>query len=217
MPHLADAALHATARNVPSMSWAAPARVPQGAEADSGCRDGQDGLVAFISNLVHHGVRWRRVIDAPQSEGWHAMTTTSEKERLDQARHARVSATDLLQLLNEASVAEWKIVVASPTGDRALVVPRTALERFAEVLAALGDGNSPSVVPMATELSTGELAELLGVSRQYAVRLLDDGRLPSRRVGNRRRVALDDALTYLRCDDKRRQESLRDLAASLTS
>ena len=176
----------------------------------------------FISNLVHPGVRWRRVVDAPalltqSSRQQHAVTTASEKERLEHARLARVSATDLVQLLTEASVAEWKIVVSSPTGDRAMVVPRNALERFAEVLAALGDGNDPSVVPLATELSTGELAELLGVSRQYAVRLLDDGRLPFRRVGNRRRVALADALAYLRCDDKRRQESLRGLAASLIS
>lgn len=145
------------------------------------------------------------------------MTTALERERLNQARIARVSATDLEQLLAEPSVAEWKIVVSSPTGERALAMPRVALERLAEVLTALGNGNEPSVVPMATDLSTGELAELLGVSRQYAVRVLDDGRLPFRRVGNRRRVALSDALTYLRCDDKRRQEGLRSLATSLIS
>ena len=145
------------------------------------------------------------------------MTRTSEKERLGRSRIARASASDLEQLLIESSVADWKIVVSSPTGERAVVVPRAALERLAEVLEALGNGNEPSVVPMATELSTGELAELLGVSRQYAVRLLDDGRLPFRRVGNRRRVALADALAYLRFDDKRRQEGLRDLATTLIS
>jgi excisionase family DNA binding protein len=145
------------------------------------------------------------------------MKTASDKEWLDQARLARSSAIDLEQLLAEPSGTEWKIVVSSPTGDRAMVVTRKALVRFAEILAALGDGKDPSVVPMATELSTGELAELLGVSRQYAVRLLDDGRLPFRRVGNRRRVALTDALAYLRCDDNRRQESLRGFAASLIS
>ena len=89
------------------------------------------------------------------------MTKTSEKERLDRSRIARASAKDLEQLLIESSVAAWKITVSSPTAERAVVVPRGALERLAEVLEALGNGNEPSVVPMATELSTGELAELL--------------------------------------------------------
>lgn len=173
--------------------------------------------VVFISNLVHHGLRGVKPLMPQRSEGRLAMTKTSDKERIDQARLARNSASELEQLVGESSAAEWKVVVSSPTGDRALVLPRSALERLTEVLAALGDGKEPSVVPMATDLSTGELAGLLGVSRQYAVRLLDDDRMPSRRVGNRRRVALADALSFLRCDDKRRKEALRDLAGSLVN
>jgi excisionase family DNA binding protein len=65
---------------------------------------------------------------------------------------------------------------------------------------------------MAKELSSGELASLLGVSRQYAVRLLDEGRLPFRRVGNRRRVRLSDAVCYLREDDRRRSDRLAEVA-----
>ena len=145
------------------------------------------------------------------------MTTASDKEQLDRALTASTAANDLALLLAESSVHEWKISVSSPSGERALAVPRVALERLGEVLAALGDGSDPSVVPMATELSTGELAELLGVSRQYAVRLLDDGRVPFRRVGNRRRVVLADALVYLRSDDKRRRDGLHEMAASLIS
>ncbi|MGH9116699.1 MAG: excisionase family DNA-binding protein [Acidimicrobiales bacterium] len=86
-----------------------------------------------------------------------------------------------------------------------------------EVLEALGDGREPSVVPMAKELSTGEVASLLGVSRQYTVRLLDDGRLPYRRVGNRRRVQLRDALAYMREDNRRRVDGLREAAAASLS
>jgi len=145
------------------------------------------------------------------------MATASERARLDRARAARVAASELEQLLTGSSADEWKVVVAARDGDRVLDLPRPALERLAEVLDALGEGREPSVVPMETELSTGELAGLLGVSRQYAVRLLDDGRLPFRRVGNRRRVGLADALAYLRCDDKRRKDGLRDLATSLIS
>ncbi len=145
------------------------------------------------------------------------MAIASEKVKRDRARAARASASELEELLAGSSADEWKVVVSSGDGERVLDLPRPALERLAEVLDALGQGREPSVVPMETELSTGELAGLLGVSRQYAVRLLDEGRLPFRRVGNRRRVGLADALAYLRCDDKRRQEGLRDLATSLIS
>lgn len=145
------------------------------------------------------------------------MATASEKAKLDRARAARAAATELEKLLTGSSADEWKIVVPSRDGERVLDLPRPALERLVEVLDALGEGREPSVVPMETELSTGELAGLLGVSRQYVVRLLDDGRLPFRRVGNRRRVGLADALAFLRCDNKRRQGGLHDLAASLIS
>jgi len=107
---------------------------------------------------------------------------------------------------------ELKAILIGSDGERTVTLPRAALGYLVEVLEALGDGREPSVVPMAKELSTGEVASLLGVSRQYTVRLLDDGRLPYRRVGNRRRVQLRDALAYLREDNRRRVEGLRDVA-----
>ncbi len=64
-------------------------------------------------------------------------------------------------------------------------------ERAAEVLAT-GDG--VVVAPVSKELTTQQAADVLGVSRQYLVRLLDAGRLPFTRTGTRRRVALHDVL-----------------------
>lgn len=141
-----------------------------------------------------------------------------QRAAIERARVARTAASDLDELLKELDgLPDLKLIVASPNGERAIVLPASAAESLVEILDALGRGRQPSVVPMSKELGTGEVAGLLGVSRQYAVRLLDDGRIPFRRVGNRRRVLLSDALRYLRDDDRRRVDRLRDMAETTLS
>lgn len=46
------------------------------------------------------------------------------------------------------------------------------------------------------EISLREAAELLAVSRPFAARLFDDGKIPSRRVGTHRRAFAKDVLAY---------------------
>lgn len=146
------------------------------------------------------------------------MGISEDRRKIDRARRARLASEDVLAVLEQLRPDdEVKASFVGPNGEKMVTLPREALESLVEVLESLGDGKQPSVVPMAKELSTGDVASLLGVSRQYTVRLLDDGRLPYRRVGNRRRVQLSDALAYLREDSQRRVESLRDAAnASLS-
>jgi len=141
-------------------------------------------------------------------------SVAEQRKAVERARVAVAAAADLSSYLLSTGEGEqdMKLVVAGPGGDRVFAVPRVAVERLVEVLEALGDGQEPSVVPMMKELSTGDVASLLGVSRQYVVRLIDEGRLPCRRVGNRRRVRLDEALRYLREDNQRRAGRLRELA-----
>lgn len=139
-------------------------------------------------------------------------TLTKQRAAIQRARLARLAASELEAFLQSDDESELKVSVAGRAGDRTVAVPRAAVELLVETLDALGRGGEPSVVPMAKELSTGEVAGLLGVSRQYVVRLLDDGRLPFRRVGNRRRVRLGDALRYLREDDRRRAQRLAEVA-----
>lgn len=55
---------------------------------------------------------------------------------------------------------------------------------------------SLALMPTAKEFTTVEAANFLNVSPPYVVKELDAGRLPFRKVGSHRRIALDDLLAY---------------------
>lgn len=93
-----------------------------------------------------------------------------------------------------------------------VIIPAVAFRFFVEVLAELANGNAVTVAPVHAELTTQQAADLLNVSRPYLIRLLDEERMPYRRVGNRRKVQLVDVLDYKRHDDARRQEVLDELS-----
>ncbi|RAL20082.1 DNA-binding protein [Lujinxingia litoralis] len=129
-------------------------------------------------------------------------------------RDQRESVAALLDLLTHVEAhpqqpAAYKLV--SPSGD-VIDLPESVfllLERIIEVLAS---GDAITVVPVGKELTTQQAANILNVSRQYLVRLLNDGRIPFRKIGTHRRVRMEDLLAYKRQRDRDRIASLDDLS-----
>lgn len=91
-------------------------------------------------------------------------------------------------------------------------IPMSALRLLVEVLTQLGQGNAIHLIPVHTQLTTQEGADMLNISRPSFIKLLDDGLIPHHRVGNRRKVAYSDVLAYKQNMDTKRLDTLDELS-----
>lgn len=93
----------------------------------------------------------------------------------------------------------------------ALELPPAAARLLKTLLKEMAAGRAVTVVPLDTEMTTGEAAELLHVSRPFVVGLIDKGELPARMVGAHRRLRLDDVLNYKRDSKARARVALKEM------
>lgn len=94
-------------------------------------------------------------------------------------------------------------------------VPVRLAKVLDHLLQDLAAGRAVQVITLEEEISTQQAAELLNVSRPYLVKLVESGALPHRKVGPRRRLYLEDVLTYRAGLDTQRQAALQALADDL--
>jgi DNA binding domain, excisionase family len=120
-----------------------------------------------------------------------AQSDAPQVARLDQAlRHATGSAQVLEIVLSD--------------GEH-MTLPDGIQRVLALVAREMATGNGVAVVPVHHELTTHEAAAVLHVSRSHLIRMLDDGRLPYRKVGAHRRIRFDDVMA-----DHAREEAERE-------
>ncbi len=131
----------------------------------------------------------------------------------DIAAEAGEAARSLAPLLKKRKGGQHITLVADGDVPARVVVPRAALELFVRILGEMASGNAVTIVPVQAELTTQQAAELLNVSRPFMVKLLEEGRLPFRLVGTRRRVRFEDLARFRQRDDDERSKVMAELSA----
>jgi len=125
--------------------------------------------------------RIREVVPPPLSE--------REKEM------ARVAQRCIVEALDHSRAAA--IMLTTDSGEHPSVeVPPAALKLIGQLLGAMSEGRPVVLMPTEQEFTTVEAANFLNVSRPFVIKEMDSGRLPHRKVGSHRRIALEDLLAY---------------------
>ena len=91
-------------------------------------------------------------------------------------------------------------------------VSTVGVQDLADMLNLMADGQRVTLVPVHTELTIEEAAEVLGSSEQYLIGMLDSGEIAFRQVGDRRLINMDDLHTYKREKKRLREQVLDEMA-----
>jgi excisionase family DNA binding protein len=125
----------------------------------------------------------------------------------DDARLAQACSRRLVPFVNR----NLRIRVAD--ADETMELPAAAVRLLVDLLSAMAEGNAVTLIPIHAELTTQRAADLLGVSRPFLVKQLEENAIPFRKVGTHRRVLFRDLVAYKREMDRKRLEVLEELAA----
>jgi excisionase family DNA binding protein len=92
-----------------------------------------------------------------------------------------------------------------------LTIPAAALRLLGYILTEMAQGNVVTLTPIHAELTTKQAADLLNVSRPFLCKVLDNGKIPHRKVGRHRRVKYVDLMEYKKSIDDARSLDLDEL------
>src|SRR5690625_980427 len=129
-----------------------------------------------------------------------------EKPTKQEQKTAMVSYSALTAVLKQLKSEEPEIEVEETKEH--IKIPIKALRLLSDILEAMSKGQPIAIVPMATEVTTQKAAEILGCSRPFLVKLLEEGKMPFTKIGRHRRVKMEDVLVY---KEKQKQEQKKHL------
>ncbi len=123
----------------------------------------------------------------------------------------RIAETDqkqVLQLYQKIQRGSAKIVGAD---GQTQSLPVSLHGFLVKLIADLAAGQSVAIAQNEAQLTSVEAARMLGVSRQFLLKVLDHGDIPHHMVGTHRRIYVRDLLAYKANRDSNRRRILDEL------
>jgi excisionase family DNA binding protein len=93
-----------------------------------------------------------------------------------------------------------------------LVFPASVQNALHYLVNILSRGQAVSVIPQVKYLSCNDAAEILGCSRPYIYKLLDEKAIPYQYVGSHRRICFEDVIAYRDSLSQNRQHQSSEIA-----
>lgn len=116
---------------------------------------------------------------------------------------------EIIGIYEKLREAEAKLI--GPEG-KTEILPNNLYSFLLRLLADLRAGHSVTILQSRHELTTVEASKILGMSRQFLIKLLEKGEIPFHFVGTHRRIYVRDVMTYKLKRDLVRRETLDELA-----
>lgn len=133
--------------------------------------------------------------------------------RIEPDADDRAAARELLQGVGEES----RLTLKLPDGSE-FALPDALVKALLALAGEISVGHAVRLLPSETTLTPAETAKMLGLSRPFIVRLLDEGTIPSKHLpGSRHRVVrLEDVLEF-QAKRERRKEGRRKIVDAVES
>jgi excisionase family DNA binding protein len=138
-------------------------------------------------------------------------TRTAVKEPVSPSESDSALARDSSRQLVRYTKRNLRVRI--PETNETVELPASAVKLLVQLLSEMAEGNAVTLIPIHAELTTQQAADLIGVSRPFLVKVLEEGRLPFRKVGTHRRILYSDLIAYRDKIDERRHKALDELAA----
>jgi excisionase family DNA binding protein len=93
-----------------------------------------------------------------------------------------------------------------------ILLPQVLNDFLVRVLDGMMQGKAITLMPEDETFTTQAAANYLGMSRQFLVKLLEEGAIPFHNVGTHRRILFKDLRDYAKKRDSKRRQALDGLA-----
>lgn len=142
------------------------------------------------------------------------MNMTAHRELPPSTQDAAIARISSQALSKYARTkAPLKLRVTDSEQAAPIELPAGAVTLLMDILEAMAAGRGVTIIPENAELTTVQAAEVLNVSRPFLIKLLEQEKIPCRKVGKHRRILMEDVMAYKTAIDKEREAILDQLVA----